>query len=239
VTLAHVTPIVEADIVLAPKNGEVVIAVVDDESGWPVDPVQIVMCDAAAPQICFADSHHPEGGRVILPAPHVPFTLRVVSRYHHLWLGPAAVDTDQAIAIASGEVREFVVRLRRAAQWSGKPIVDAEKTPGVHLPAPVQVAPDDGAVLTAVPRRTRLEWHSVTGAATYRVELDFCDGRRDLVGCVAPRPLYREPRMDGIAGTSYEFLFIGAQPGRWRVVAVDSEGREGFFSPWRVFDYRR
>ena len=31
--------------------------------------------------------------------------------------------------------------------------------------------------------------------------------------------------------------FVGAQPGRWRVWAVDKEGREGFKSPWRLFVY--
>jgi len=44
--------------------------------------------------------------------------------------------------------------------------------------------------------------------------------------------------MSGIVGTTYEFMFIGAQPGRWRV-AMDREGREGFKSPWRVFIHER
>jgi len=39
--------------------------------------------------------------------------------------------------------------------------------------------------------------------------------------------------------TSYEFRFIGAQPGRWRVWGVDKEDREGFKSAWRNFVYLR
>jgi hypothetical protein len=39
--------------------------------------------------------------------------------------------------------------------------------------------------------------------------------------------------------TSFEFDFIGAQPGRWRIWAIDKDGREGFKSPWRVFIYVR
>jgi len=36
-----------------------------------------------------------------------------------------------------------------------------------------------------------------------------------------------------------EFSFVGAQPGRWRVWAVDKEGREGFKSPWRRYVYNQ
>jgi hypothetical protein len=45
------------------------------------------------------------------------------------------------------------------------------------------------------------------------------------------------PLMTKLNSTSYEFGFAGAQPGRWRVWAVDKDGREGFKSPWRTFVY--
>ncbi len=77
------------------------------------------------------------------------------------------------------------------------------------------------------------------GAASYTVEVDFCNGRSPTRECTDPYPLHRDPPMAGITATSYTFTFIGAQPGRWRVFAVDSLGRPGFKSPWRVFVHER
>lgn len=45
------------------------------------------------------------------------------------------------------------------------------------------------------------------------------------------------PPASGIVSTTYEFEFVGAQRGRWRVWALDKEGREGFKSAWRSFVY--
>jgi hypothetical protein len=39
--------------------------------------------------------------------------------------------------------------------------------------------------------------------------------------------------------TEYQFEFPGAQPGRWRVWAVDGRGKEGPKSDWRTFRYTR
>jgi len=33
--------------------------------------------------------------------------------------------------------------------------------------------------------------------------------------------------------------FVGAQPGRWRVQAVDGAGKAGSMSEWREFRYTR
>jgi len=37
----------------------------------------------------------------------------------------------------------------------------------------------------------------------------------------------------------YKFEFAGAQPGRWRVWAVDKAGHEGEKSPWRTFRFTK
>ena len=39
--------------------------------------------------------------------------------------------------------------------------------------------------------------------------------------------------------TNYTFVFVGAQPGRWRVWAVDAAGRPGRKSPWWEFRFTR
>jgi hypothetical protein len=118
---------------------------------------------------------------------------------------------------------------------------ESEKRAGVHLPAPVQLAPADNAKFKHYPRTTKLEWTPVAGAVSYTVDLDYCEGnQRDRSACVDPQPLIlkENPPLKGILGTTYQFLFLGAQPGRWRVWAVDKEGRTGFKSPWRRFFYQ-
>jgi hypothetical protein len=39
--------------------------------------------------------------------------------------------------------------------------------------------------------------------------------------------------------TEFEFNFVGAQPGRWRVAAVLANGEVGVKSEWRTFRYTR
>jgi len=43
----------------------------------------------------------------------------------------------------------------------------------------------------------------------------------------------------GITTTEYSFYFVGAQPGRWRVWAVDQAGHAGPSSAFRTFRYTR
>jgi hypothetical protein len=106
-----------------------------------------------------------------------------------------------------------------------------------NFTTPLQLSPCDGAVFDHWPRTTKVEWTPVPGAASYTVELD-CSG------CAGPG-WYSEVRgtpwtlFAGITGPSYTFEFVGAQPGRWRVKAVDQSGGESPYSPWRGFDYLR
>ena len=41
------------------------------------------------------------------------------------------------------------------------------------------------------------------------------------------------------SATEAEFDFLGAQPGRWRVWAVDASGIEGPKSGWGTFSYTK
>jgi hypothetical protein len=134
------------------------------------------------------------------------------------------------------------VYLKRTKEAADVALSEAEKRAGVNLPAPHQLSPTDGTEFNIYPRTTKVEWEPVEGAVSYSVEIDFCRGGlpRDA-GCQNPQPvrLSGNAPMTGITRTSYDFYFNGAQPGRWRVWAVDKEGREGFKSPWHGFIYFR
>jgi eukaryotic-like serine/threonine-protein kinase len=69
---------------------------------------------------------------------------------------------------------------------------------------------------------------------SYRAEWDYQnpDGRWQADAIDAPA-IFRTQRQ------FYSFDFVGAQPGRWRVWAVDPEGREGSRSAWRRFEFKR
>ena len=123
----------------------------------------------------------------------------------------------------------------------GKFASETEKLLGVNLTAPVQLSPANDIVFDHYPRTTKLEWSPVEGAVSYSIEVDYCEGMRTKQGCVNPQPLKirNNPPTSGMVSTTYEFQFVGAQPGRWRVWALDKQGREGFKSPWRGFVYLR
>jgi hypothetical protein len=107
----------------------------------------------------------------------------------------------------------------------------------VALSAPVQVSPLDGATFNVFPRTTKLAWKAMPGAQTYGVEID-------CLRCCSPTQWCSEigrllaGRRD-ISGTEYTFDFVGAQPGRWRVWAIDANGQEGPKSSWRRFTYTK
>jgi hypothetical protein len=228
---------------LAPRNGVVAGRIVDAATGLPVQAVRFKRCQVDHPTICNGGSSRVERGAFYLAAPHVPFTMKIEADDYEDWFAPDGVSEGAILSVPSGERLTLEVALRRRAEASAKAIDESEKQAGVHLPAPAQVSPADGATFDHFPRRTRLEWSPVEGAASYRVEVDFCEGREDRRhDCFNPSPFTNSklaPPSARLQGTTYEFDFVGAQPGRWRVWAVDAEGREGFKSPWRRFVYQR
>jgi hypothetical protein len=238
VTAASVT------ISMLPKNGVLVGQGVDAETGIPVDNLEFILCHADAPEVCWQKSARSAEGKFKIWAAHVPFTVRVKAEGYDDWFGPDGGEKQAAVNVAPDTRRELNVRLKRSAASAGRALDESEKREGVNLPAPVQTEPAEGAIFDYYPRRTRLEWAPVEGAVSYLVEVDYCSGRRrEAQSCIDPQPLVNllkfNPPTSGIKGTSYEFAFVGAQPGRWRVWAVDAAGREGFKSPWRMFVYLR
>ncbi len=104
--------------------------------------------------------------------------------------------------------------------------------------APEPIFPPNGKVFTHFPRTTTLRWRPVPGAASYTVEIYYiepCGPMRRIETCRAV--LWK--RVEGIRNTTYTFNFVGAQPGKWRVWAVDAQGRPGPKSPWMFFRYVR
>jgi hypothetical protein len=223
---------------LPPKNGQLIGKAVDARTGRPIENLRFFMCQRSNPRACWSTSAKNAQGEFRLLAAHVPFTLRLFAEGYKPWFGINGGDVNESVYIPSDARVQVLFRLQRLNGLEESALSEPEKQLGVNLPAPVQIAPGDGVELNYYPRKTKLEWEPVVGAVFYRVEIDYCDGRvRGRKKCLDPQPHHRERNDRDIRDTSFEFDFVGAQPGRWRVWAIDEKGQEGFKSPWRVFFY--
>jgi len=232
------TPII---LTMLPKNGMLTGRGVDARTGLPVDNMEFMLCHATYPLKCWTVNSKSSSGYFAIPAPQVPFTFRIRAPGFDDWLGLNG-DKDTPINIAPKTKAQFSVFLKRSEAAAEKALSESEKQVGVNLPAPVQLSPAENTVFDYYPRLTKIQWAPVEGAVSYSVEVDYCDGAlKNRSRCVDPQPnpVTNNPPSAGIVNTSYEFDFVGAQPGRWRVWAVDKDGREGFKSPWRRFVYRQ
>ena len=102
-----------------------------------------------------------------------------------------------------------------------------------RLPAPDPLSPSDNSVFDYLPRTITLRWDPIPGAVKYIVRIQFC-APGSLTDC--------GPDSDDEVTTEmsfYTFDFVGAQPGRWQVWAVDSTGLEGYRSEWWYFTFLR
>ena len=104
------------------------------------------------------------------------------------------------------------------------------------MPTLTQLSPPDGTVFNHFPRTTTLEWSAVPDAASYTIEIDcyHCCEADKWCSDVDQNLTQLAPDLND---TSYTFEFVGAQPGRWRVWAVDARGQEGDKSGWWGFRY--
>ena len=107
-----------------------------------------------------------------------------------------------------------------------------ENTNTQILSAPTQISPCGGTVFGQYPRTTTLVWTSVPGAVSYKIWIECC-WEND---CYLESPC---GKVVTSFTTSYTFDFVGAQPGRWRVCAVDAQGYDGTPSDWCYFSYTR
>jgi eukaryotic-like serine/threonine-protein kinase len=106
----------------------------------------------------------------------------------------------------------------------------------LKLTAPKQTSPKSGSVFSIYPRTTTLKWKPVSGAASYTVEIDCYHCCQANKWCTDVGKTWQI--FPGITTTSYTFDFVGAQPGRWRVWAVDEDGKAGPKSGWWTFTYK-
>ena len=106
-----------------------------------------------------------------------------------------------------------------------------------QLPAPSQLAPVDGSVFPGVipPRTLTYTWHSVPGAVAYGLEEDcfHCCAANQWCTDVGRQWL----RIDALVDTTFTHAFVGTQPGRWRVWAIDSTGWAGTRTGWWGFAF--
>ena len=104
------------------------------------------------------------------------------------------------------------------------------------LPAPGLKSPENGSVFHHFPRKTELQWNAVPGAVSYVVQVDiFSDGGSGNSYWATDKGLSYIQESTKVL--SFTFEFAGAQPGRWRVWAIDAHGTEGRKSEWSTFKF--
>lgn len=110
-----------------------------------------------------------------------------------------------------------------------------------RLAVPRLLSPADAAVMNYYPRHLTMEWESVPSADTYTVEIQFQGGStwNDLTEFLSNNGYvgYVEPVK--LTDTKYSLNWVGINPGRWRVWAVDAKEKAGRKSEWRQFRFTR
>ncbi|OKH31534.1 hypothetical protein NIES2119_28415 [[Phormidium ambiguum] IAM M-71] len=101
---------------------------------------------------------------------------------------------------------------------------------------PRLLCPLNNTVFHHYPRETTLAWEDVLGAKSYTVEIDFY--MPDLGWC-SEQDKCKYAIVRNITTNRYTFNFVGGQPGRWRVWAVNSEGKESLKTNWWEFRYTK
>ncbi|MFB2937585.1 tetratricopeptide repeat protein [Aerosakkonemataceae cyanobacterium BLCC-F154] len=107
------------------------------------------------------------------------------------------------------------------------------------LNTPTPLCPLNNTVLYYYPtelRNTTLAWKNVSGAKSYIVEVDF---NMPGVGWCSEQESCKTKITENITTNRYTFNFGGDRLGRWRVWAVDANGKESPKSEWWKFYYRQ
>jgi hypothetical protein len=220
----------EVTLQLGPPVAQLTGSITDAKTGRPVNGARVRLCRTESPKYCATFEREGPSvrytagadGRYTVAVPPSPMAVEVMAEGYEDWAAP------EPLRFTSGEQSELNVALRRPGRGASV------------LPAPRPKAPADGAVLRRERRMTVLEWSPVEGAAGYQIEVEFFY-RCPEAGCpkYGAHELAGDPPQYGLEETRYEFQFIGAQPGRWRVRALDAKGRAGAKSAWINFTYGR
>lgn len=103
--------------------------------------------------------------------------------------------------------------------------------------APTPLHPLNGSVFKHFPRHTVLVWEKSPDAASYTLEVDCFHCCQSGQWCTdVGRDWLLKPNLQT---TFYDFNFVGAQPGRWRVRAINANGEESAKSEWQEFRFTK
>ncbi len=212
-------------LVLPARHATIKGAIVEAGSRRPVPSATIRLCRLDEPNYCSTTRLRDRSGSFNLAVIDGPFSVEISSEGYDPWF------MTLRDGLRAGSSRQLDIAIERESS--------ASDMRSGRLPAPDIVFPTDGEELFGFPRITKLQWSPVPDAASYSVELEGCQGNTKEKGCFNSFPiaLPRYPPMSGIKGTSYEFEFLGNQPGRYRIWAVDADGKPGKKTPWIVFYY--
>ena len=233
-------------IVLGAKSGVITGKVIDEAADIPVQNFVVWVWQHQNPTARYhqVNKGTDSAGRFRLFAPPMAFQMRVSAEGYEDWVmgggelisSRGAKAAPGALIVPSETTADFAVYMKRKNQ------APADGGDPQRLAAPTLLSPGDNVVLAAFPRMMKLEWESVAGATSYAVEVEACwkprPGSRlpDDGECINPSPHFERA---GLANTTVEFMFRGAQPGRWRVWAIDQNNRPGLKSHWRRFVHQR
>lgn len=106
-----------------------------------------------------------------------------------------------------------------------------------QLNAPQIISPQNNSTFSHYPRKLKLRWKPVNNAAAYNVEIDCLHCCASGKWCTDIGKTFKQ--IKALQNTYYQFNFVGSQPGRWRVQAVDKKGIAGKQSQWFHFKFTR
>jgi len=132
-----------------------------------------------------------------------------------------------------------LVALLGCAGNTGTPNVPAQSSSTVAPSAdfaalvPTLLAPTKDTPLNYYPRLLMLRWRAEPAAAHYVVDVEI-QGTATLEWVLIPNAA-----REAVTADSIQIEFIGANPGRWRVTAIDSMGVASRPSEWWGFVFVR
>jgi hypothetical protein len=165
-----------------------------------------------------------EGTRQVIPDRQTTYTIRARNN---------AEIVTSSVSVRTIPEEESPPTKSGAKPVKSKALEKTSNTSSTIMAAPKHIVPANGSTFAHYPRRIMLRWKPVKGAATYTVHIQYAHSRgwdHDVDNLIVE---------SGITETSYRFNFVGAQPGRWRVWAVNANGESGYKSKWWYFNFTR
>ena len=103
------------------------------------------------------------------------------------------------------------------------------------VPKPVE--PQENDIFDHYPRKTKFRWEPINGLSNVKYDLEVDAFHAINAGKWAEETGQTFLIYPNRIGNTQEHLFVGMQPGRWRVRAK-VDGKECSWSPWSYFEYK-